>query len=260
MLRIHGGSCGRWTGTILKGICLVTAVFALAPVSKAQTATPVPPAGAKPHAAHKSHAKGQSAPEPPPQPETPPQPEAPKWPVNDPPSQPAVTWDSQGLHIQAANASLSKILSEVSTRTGAKIEGMSADERVFGDYGPGQAREVLAQLLHGSGYNFLMLGDQGQGTPLEVVLSPHKANSAGPNPGVNRPTPDQSGDEDVVPDQPEEEPQPIQPPPPPPEQNGPQEPLTPQQRMQMMQQQRLQQLQQMQQQQQNQQQPQQQPQ
>jgi hypothetical protein len=49
---------------------------------------------------------------------------------------------------------------------------MAADERVFGVYGPGHARDVLSQLLQGSGYNVMMIGDQGQGTPREILLSP----------------------------------------------------------------------------------------
>ena len=249
MSKIHGEDSAGCGAMGLRGILLAAAVIWLPAVALAQAA----PVTAKSHPVHNSartHATTQAAPAPMPQPETPPQPEAPKWPANEEPSLPSVTWDSQGLRIQASNASLSRILSEVSTQTGAKIEGLNGDERVFGDYGPGQARDVLAQLLHGSGYNFLMLGDQGQGAPREVILSAHGGSPAGQsNPGLNRSMPDQAGDEDSMPEQPEEDPTQVAPPPPPPEQMGPQGPLTPQQRMQIMQQQRLQQLQQLQQQQ-----------
>ena len=54
---------------------------------------------------------------------------------------------------------------DVSLKTGAKVEGVGADERIFGAYGPGPARDVLTELLDGSGYNILMIGDLGQGTP-----------------------------------------------------------------------------------------------
>jgi len=191
------------------------------------------------------------------EPEAPAQPEMPRWPANDAPSQPSVTWDSKGLRVQASNASLSRILSEISTRTGAKVEGLAGDERVFGDYGPGQARDVLSQLLHGSGYDFLMLGDQGQGTPRQVILTARHSGPAGlkPNPGFNHPMPDQQQDEDSAQDpQPEEDPTQVQPQQMP-EQMGPQGPLNPQERIQLMQQQRLQQLQQQMQQQQQTQQP-----
>ena len=104
-------------------------------------------------------------------PVTPPAPELPHWPANDKPAEATVTWDSKGLHIEAANSSLRQILKDVSTVTGVKIEGLGADERVFGVYGPGQARDVLSPLLHGSGYNVMMIGDLGQGTPRQIVLS-----------------------------------------------------------------------------------------
>jgi hypothetical protein len=167
-------------------------------------------------------------------------------------------WDSNGLHINASNSSLQQILKEVSTETGTKVEGSISDRRVFGEYGPGHVNDVLAQLLQGSGYNFLLTGDIGQGAPREIVLSPRRP--AGPNAQNNAyRSPQQQAEEDV-PEEPED--QPVQPPPPvqgatqqpPPTQNnprqgfGPNGPIrTPQQIMEEMQQ-RQQQLQQQQQQ------------
>jgi hypothetical protein len=92
-----------------------------------------------------------------------------------------VVWDSHGLFIQASNSSLDQILNDVSLKTGAKVEGMGADERIFGIYGPGPARDVLTELLEGSGYNVLMIGDQGQGTPRRIVLSGRPAGPAQPS-------------------------------------------------------------------------------
>jgi hypothetical protein len=139
----------------------------------------------------------------------PPQPELPKWPVNETPAKPTVTWDSSGLKIQANNASLHEILDQVSTDTGAKVEGMAGDERVFGDYGPGTARDVISQLLHGSGYNVLMIGDQGAGTPRQIVLSTRRAANASQ---ANRASQPEQPEEDI-PEQPEVEEQPPQQPP-----------------------------------------------
>jgi hypothetical protein len=82
-----------------------------------------------------------------------------------------VVFDSRGLLIVASNSSLAQILKEVAIDTGAKVEGMGADQRIFGTYGPGPARDVLSQLLDGSGYNVLMVGDRGAGTPRRIVLT-----------------------------------------------------------------------------------------
>ena len=104
-------------------------------------------------------------------------PEKPNWPAFNQAAQASVVWDSHGLSIDATNSSLQQILKDVSTATGTKVEGLSADQRVFGDYGPGQARDVLSQLLQGSGYNVLMIGDQGQGVPRQILLSARQASS-----------------------------------------------------------------------------------
>jgi hypothetical protein len=105
-------------------------------------------------------------------------PATPLWPANETPAQASVTWDSHGLRIEAANSSLQQILKDVSTVTGVRVEGLNADQRIFGAYGPGLARDVLSQLLQGSGYNVLMIGDQGQGAPRQIVLSSPHAGAA----------------------------------------------------------------------------------
>jgi hypothetical protein len=169
-------------------------------------------------------------------------PETPHWPVNETPGKPEITWDSHGLRIAASNSSLHTILDEVSTATGAKVEGLGADERVFGDYGPGDARDVLSQLLHGSGYNVLMIGDQGKGTPREIVLSTRHAAGGSNQGGASR-----SGNSDMQDDDTPEQPEPDDQGPPPQlmrppmiPQQGPQgaagPPRTPQQLLQELQQ------------------------
>ncbi|MGA9071730.1 MAG: hypothetical protein WB424_15810 [Terracidiphilus sp.] len=134
-------------------------------------------------------------------PTAPAEPEEPPFPINDKPTQATVHWDSMGLRIEAANSSLEQILTDVSAATGAKVEGLDADQRVFGAFGPGPARDVLSQLLHGSGYNVVMIGDQGQGTPRKIILS-------SPHPGGATPAaaPAQESDDDA-----EAEEQPAQP-------------------------------------------------
>ena len=137
------------------------------------------------------------------------EPELPAWPANEKPAPAVISWDSQGLRIEAANSSLSQILSDVATLTGAKIEGFDADQRVFGLYGPGPARVVLGQLLQGSGYNVVMIGDQGQGTPRQILLSsPSHAGAQSTNPAANN----ASEEDDDTDEQPQQQnPTPLRP-------------------------------------------------
>jgi hypothetical protein len=92
-------------------------------------------------------------------------------PANQPPNQARVSWDSRGLEIEANNSSLNQILHQVAADTGAKLEGLTQDQRVFGSYGPGPVSDVLLKFLDGSGYNVLIIGGRDTGAPLEIVLS-----------------------------------------------------------------------------------------
>jgi hypothetical protein len=143
-------------------------------------------------------------------------PPTPAWPINDRPAPATVSWNRDELRIDAANSSLQQILTDVATATGSTVEGVSKDERVFGSFGPASARDVLAQLLQGSGYNIVMVGDQGQGVPREVILSARNANKA-PQ-GIARPSQEDNEDDtadypqyDPQPQQPQQVPQPLQP-------------------------------------------------
>jgi len=169
---------------------LFAAPFLLSIALAAQT--PAPPAPAPAHAVthrHKKPSAAKPAAQPAPAP-APAAPQIPNWPANKKPAEASVVWDSHGLFIQASNSSLDQILEEVSLKTGAHLEGMGADERIFGTYGPGPARDVLTELLEGSGYNILLVGDQGQGTPRRIVLSgrpvsPQPPGNANPNASNN---------------------------------------------------------------------------
>ena len=113
------------------------------------------------------------------------EPPKPDWPVNDKPVPAKITWDSHGLTIDANNSSLDEIITDVAAATGAKLEGKTGDERIFGTYGPGPARDVITELLDGTAYNVLMAGDQGQGTPREIVISNRPTGPAPVNNGQN---------------------------------------------------------------------------
>jgi hypothetical protein len=131
----------------------------------------------------------------------------PQWPINEQPAQPVVTWDSHGLSIDAANSSLQQIMKAISVATGAKVDGMTGDQRVFGEYGPGQARDVLSQLLQGAGYNVIMVGDLGQGAPRQIQLSVRRAGKDTNEANGNEP----NNNEDDAADNDADDQQPVQP-------------------------------------------------
>jgi hypothetical protein len=164
-----------------------------------------------------------------------PQPELPNWPVNDAAGPASVVLDSNGLRIDASNSSLQAILKEVSTETGVKVEGLSGDERIYGVYGPGRPRDVLTQLLNGSAYNVLMIGDQGQGSPRELVLTARQTGPAQPAVRANANNEEDDVEEQPAVVEPPTQPNPSQPNRPPGAPNGG-PPRTPQQIMQEMQQ------------------------
>lgn len=92
-------------------------------------------------------------------------------PTSVPPQTPIVTWDNRGLEIEAWNSSLNEILREIAAKTGAKLEGVTQDQRIFGSYGPGTGSDVLSKLLEGSGYNVLIFRGHGGHSPLTISLS-----------------------------------------------------------------------------------------
>ncbi len=248
------GTLLRSRGVMMCGCILLTG-FALSASRQvgAQTPADVPSQESVPAHKDSAHRKASAAhavppapvPDPPP---APPAPEPPKWPLNESPTPPSVRWDSQGLHVEATNSSLRQILDEVATTTGAKVEGLGPDERVFGDYGPGPARDVLSQILNGSTYNVLMLGDEGQGTPREIILS-ERTKAGAQQPGQQAHPNAEDDDAEQPPPQPQpEEPQQVNRPPMNQPMNQPGVPMSPQQRMIEMQRQQMQMQQQQQQQ------------
>lgn len=84
---------------------------------------------------------------------------------------PQVSYTSGKLTIVAHNSTLSDILRAVHTQTGAELEIPSnASERVVATLGPGPARDVLATLLNGTHFNYVMLGSPADPTSIERVV------------------------------------------------------------------------------------------
>lgn len=86
------------------------------------------------------------------------------------PVPPQVTYQNGQLTIVAPNSTLGDILRAVRKQTGAEIEIPVATDRVVTHLGPGPAREVVAELLNGSRFNYVLLGSSGDDAALTRVV------------------------------------------------------------------------------------------
>lgn len=118
-----------------------------------------------------------------------------------PPTPPTVTYRNGQLSIQAQNSTLSQVLRAVQAQTGASVDlpGGASGERVVAQLGPGQPRDVLATLLNGSHFNYVILGTPGNsGGVQKVILTTRQSGTGSPpvNPVQNagQPTPSQDDD------------------------------------------------------------------
>src|SRR5215469_5623122 len=101
----------------------------------------------KPAPVPQSPAPASAQPAPPPAP--------PATPEHGPASPPEVTLRNGQLTIIARNSTLGDVLNAVRSKTGASVEMPPAStERVVGQFGPGAPRDVMAQLLNGSHYDY----------------------------------------------------------------------------------------------------------
>jgi hypothetical protein len=112
------------------------------------------------------------------------------------PRPPQVSYLDGQLLVTADNATLADILSAISSQTGAVIDVPpgSGGERVAGRMGPGPARDVLAALLNGSQFDYIIVASLADSARVEHVVLISKADGSdgtGPmdNPAVavNRP-------------------------------------------------------------------------
>lgn len=96
-------------------------------------------------------------------PELPPLPAGPTGPVPQipldsmAPVAPQVTYQNGELTIIASNSTLGDVLRAVRKQTGAEIEIPTATDRVVTRLGPGPARDVMAELLNGSRFNYVLM-------------------------------------------------------------------------------------------------------
>jgi hypothetical protein len=171
----------RRRGWIASGLWLAATVFftltLLAPAALAQEAAPAAaPPTPKRHKSHKA----------PPPLVLPPLPAGAltQLPMDQTPPTPATVGYQNGLlTISAQNSTLGEILRDVRKLTGASFDipphSTGADERVIVSLGPGAPRDVLAALLNGSSFNYVMLGSDSDPAALATVILTPKASATG---------------------------------------------------------------------------------
>ena len=198
--------------------------------------------------AHRAHTKKKTLPPPLPSGTQGPVPQVPLDAI--PAVAPQVTYDGGLLTIVAPNSTLGDILRSVRKHTSADIEVPStASERVVTRLGPAPAREVMAELLNGSHFNYILLGSPADPNALVRVVLVAKTpdtpvgqtaqaeNGAAPAPVVNATdVPEAEAAEENTDDSADQSAAEAEQPVPPPDQPGVR---TPQQLLQEMQQRQL---------------------
>ena len=209
----------RWYYPVLFAIALSLAL----PVSAAQqrhkkTSQATAKSAVQPLPVQAQAAQPQAAPTPPPTPE-------------EGPSSPAqVSFQGGKLTIVARNSTMGDVLNEVRKKTGAAVDMPPVStERVVGQFGPGAPRDVLAQLLNGSHYDYVLLGSPSDpGTLKKIVLMVRPSGPEPVPPPQNTPVANNNGEDlqqvpDVQEDQSSQDVAPdVQPEPPPTDQEEPQ--------------------------------------
>ncbi|MBV9341666.1 MAG: hypothetical protein JO159_12360 [Acidobacteria bacterium] len=127
-------------------------------------------AAAAQHKKSQAHSKAVlPVPDPVPAPAT--APPAPPTPEQGPSLPPEVSYAGGQLTIVARNSTMADVLNAVRQKTGAAVEmPASSSERVVGRFGPGAPRDVMAQLLNGSHYDYVLLGSPADPAVLKKVV------------------------------------------------------------------------------------------
>ena len=85
----------------------------------------------------------------------------PLTPEQRPAAAPIVIYLDGKLSISAKNSTLSDVLRAIANKTGANIDiPEDANERIVSQLGPAPARDVIASLLNGSHFNYVMVGTE----------------------------------------------------------------------------------------------------
>ncbi len=114
---------------------------------------------------------------------------APPRPGRVTPDSAIITYQNDELTIEAQNATLSDVLREVCSQTGAVIDFPSGvDERVFGRWGPGPARDVVASLLQGTPFNYVLGSGDNQDALAQIILFEKSPDPATAKVSAQKPT------------------------------------------------------------------------
>ena len=101
---------------------------------------------------------------------------------------PHVTYQNRQLTIVAENSTLGDILRAVKTQTGASIDFPSnANSRVVAHLGPGPSRDVLASLLNGTLFNYVLLGTVNDPSAVGKIILTQKPTGGEAQSAVNVP-------------------------------------------------------------------------
>jgi len=97
----------------------------------------------------------------------------PLTPEQRPAAPPIVIYLNGKLSISAKNSTLGDVLRAIANKTGAAIDVPdNANERVVSQLGPAPARDVMASLLNGSHFNYVMVGSENDpNSVVRVVLT-----------------------------------------------------------------------------------------
>jgi hypothetical protein len=154
----------------LAGLLVAGVVLCLPMVGRADTQT-----------THRVHSKKKALPPPLPSGTQGPVPQVPLDAI--PAVAPQVSYEDGLLTIVAPNSTLGDILRGVRKHTSADIEiPATASERVVTRLGPAPAREVMAELLNGSKFNYILLGSPQDANALVRVVLVAKTGPDNPAP------------------------------------------------------------------------------
>ena len=99
---------------------------------------------------------------------------------------PHVTYQNRQLTIVAENSTLGDILRAVRAQTGATIDlPPNANARVVAHIGPGPSRDVLATLLNGTLFNYVLVGTVSDPSAVGKILLTQKPTGAGTESAAN---------------------------------------------------------------------------